>query len=91
MQSALPFPERFIGITIDWDYENREVHLSMPGYVAEALERFQHPHPNRVQDQPHKHVAPNYGQKVQYEHVDESELLDKDGKTYIQGTFLYYA
>ena len=66
----------------------------MPGYVAEALERFQHPHPKRAQDQPHKHVAPNYGQKVQYEHVDESELLDKDGKTYIQqvtGTFLYYA
>ena len=86
--------ERFIGITIDWDYENREVHLSMPGYVAEALECFQHPHPKRGQDQPHKHVAPNYGQKVQYEHVDESELLDKDGKTYIQqvtGTFLYYA
>ena len=28
---------RYIGLTLDWDYENREVHISMPGYVAEAL------------------------------------------------------
>ena len=66
----------------------------MPGYVAEALQRFQHPHPTRPQHQPHKHVVPTYGQKTQYETVDESAKLDKAGKTYIQqvtGTFLYYA
>ena len=85
---------RYIGLTLDWDYENKEVHLSMPGYVAEALHRFQHPHPTRPQHQPHKHVVPTYGQKTQYETVDESAKLDKAGKTYIQqvtGTFLYYA
>ena len=85
---------RYIGLTLDWDYENKEVHLSMPGYVAEALQRFQHPHPTRPQHQPHKHVVPTYGQKTQYETVDESAKLDKAGKTYIQqvtGTFLYYA
>jgi hypothetical protein len=27
----------YLGITIDWDYKNREVHLSMPGYVEHAL------------------------------------------------------
>ena len=24
---------RYVGIHFDWDYKNREVHLSMPGYV----------------------------------------------------------
>jgi hypothetical protein len=27
---------------MDWDYDKREVHLSMPGYVQKALKRFQH-------------------------------------------------
>ena len=28
---------RYLGLTLDWDYEKREVHLSMPEYVAKAL------------------------------------------------------
>ena len=32
--------DKFIGITLEWDYEKRHVHLSMPGYVPEALIRF---------------------------------------------------
>ena len=28
---------RYLGITLDWDYKKREVHLSMPDYVARAL------------------------------------------------------
>jgi hypothetical protein len=31
---------RYLGITLDWDYTKREVHLSMPGYVEKALARF---------------------------------------------------
>ena len=31
---------RYIGITIDWDYKRRQVHLSMSGYVAKALKQF---------------------------------------------------
>ena len=34
--------EKYVGISLDWDYENGEVHLSMPGYVSEALARFRH-------------------------------------------------
>ena len=33
---------RYIGITLDWDYERRQVHLSMSGYVQKALTQFQH-------------------------------------------------
>jgi hypothetical protein len=28
---------RYIGITLDWDYKRRQVHLSMPGYIKKAL------------------------------------------------------
>jgi hypothetical protein len=28
---------RYIGLTLDWDYIQRKVHLSMPGYIIKAL------------------------------------------------------
>jgi hypothetical protein len=28
---------RYLGITINWDYHNHKVHLSMPEYVERAL------------------------------------------------------
>ena len=34
--------KRYIGITLDWDYTRRKVHLSMPGYVGKALNQFSH-------------------------------------------------
>jgi hypothetical protein len=30
----------YIGITLDWDYKQRQVHLSMPGYVKKAQKQF---------------------------------------------------
>jgi hypothetical protein len=30
----------YIGLTIDWDYKNRKVYLSMQGYIDKALIRF---------------------------------------------------
>ncbi len=49
---------RYVGVTIDWDYRNREVHLSMPEYVEWALARFGHPTPDKPQHQPHQHAIP---------------------------------
>ena len=43
---------RYIGITIDWDYANRKVHLSMPGYKEKALKQFQHKMPSEPQHSP---------------------------------------
>ena len=48
----------YLGITLDWDYTKREVHLSMPGYIEKALARFHHQVPLKPQDQPHKHTIP---------------------------------
>jgi hypothetical protein len=85
---------QYLGMTLDWDYKTRQVHLSMPGYVEKALARFGHPVPNRPQNQPHKHTIPTYGATVQYaKDEDTSRILSKEEKKYIQqvlGTFLYY-
>ena len=86
---------KYIGITLDWDYPNRRVHLSMPGYITKALQPFGHERLQRLQNSPHPHVAPTYGAKAQYvETKDPSIPLDKEGRKYIQavaGTLLYYS
>ncbi len=86
---------KYIGITFDWDYANRCVHLSMPGYITKALQRFAHEHPKKIQFSPHPHVAPKYGAKAQYVEIEEpSPPLDREKQKYIQavvGTLLYYS
>ena len=86
--------KKYVGITLDWDYPGKKVHLSMPGYCGEALVRFGHELRKRT-DQPHPHVIPTYGAKVQYaKEEDLSPKLSPEDKTFIQqvtGTFLYYA
>ena len=89
----------YLGILLNWDYTARHVDLSMPKYVARALHKFkqvlQKFHPdNKPEYSPHKHVEPNYGQKVQYaEPTDDAPTLDYVDINLIQnivGTFLYY-
>jgi len=85
---------QYLGITLDWDYKNCEIHLSMPEYVGRALARFNHPIPDQPQHQPHQHATPMYGATVQYaKPEDTSQRLSPSKKNYIQkviGTFLYY-
>ena len=65
--------KKYIGLTLDWDYDKREVHLSMPGYVEKARQEFGHEMPKRRQDSPYPAVPPKYGAKVQYaEPADDS-------------------
>ncbi len=85
----------YCGLTLQWDYRQRTVDVSMPGYVAAALHKFQHPPPIKAQDAPHGWNKPVYGSKVQYAaDEDDSDLLAPKAITWIQqivGTFLYYA
>ena len=53
--------ELYIGMTLKWDYDARTVELSMPGYIAETLQRFSHPLPNKSQHSPFKWTCPTYG------------------------------
>ena len=32
--------QRYIGITLDWDYQRQQVHLKIPGYIKKALKLF---------------------------------------------------
>ena len=85
----------YCGLTIDWNYQDKYVDISMPKYVAAALHKFQHPAPARPEDAPHAWNQPNYGAKHQYAAApDTSERLPQTDITRIQqilGTFLYYA
>ena len=86
---------RYLGLTLDWDYAQKQVHLSMPEYVPDALVRFKRERPKRVQTAPHASVPINYGAKQQFARAEvTTKKLDKEGKLFVQqvlGTFLYYA
>ena len=64
--------DKYVGISLDCDYLKGEVHLSMPGYVSEAISRFKHFWSGKPEDQPYAHVVPTYGAKVQYAPDDDT-------------------
>jgi hypothetical protein len=70
----------YIGLTLKWNYEQHYVDLSMPGYIARALQRFMHPTPPRPEHAPHDWTAPTYGARQQFTTIDTSPAVDsKDG------------
>jgi hypothetical protein len=86
---------KYIGLTIEWDYENDKVHMHMPRYLAKTMTHFKHERPTKIQHSPHCHIEVKYGAKKQYI-SDEEEYppLTKEETKYIQavtGTLLYYA
>jgi hypothetical protein len=70
----------YCGLTLDWDYKNRTVDLSMPGYIKAALQKYQHPAPARPEHAPHTWNPPIYGAKTQFvsEATPSPTLSDKD-------------
>ena len=42
----------FCGISLSWDYKNRWVDLTLPGYIEKVLQCFKHGKPKRPQDSP---------------------------------------
>ena len=88
--------QNFCGFTIDWDYSNGFVDISMPNYIKDVLLRFLHQTPKKPQYSPHAHVPIQYGIKTRQYAVNQcdSPLLDKKGIKYVQqvvGSLLYYA
>jgi hypothetical protein len=83
---------RYIGITLDWDYTKRQVHLSMPNYVKKSLKQFQHK-AGKLQRAPYPSVPIQYGAKKQYTMQElHAPLLDDKAKRLIQqvcGKFLF--
>ena len=85
--------KRYLSIDLNWYYERRKVHLSMFLYVKEALIQFNNAMPRHPQDQPHPHINPKYGQKMQYtkEEDDSPPLTAAKNKSVqeVLGVFLY--
>ena len=42
---------RYLRITLEWDYKNLWVHLSMPGYLPKSRKQFIHEPTPKIQDQ----------------------------------------
>jgi hypothetical protein len=87
--------KQYWGLTLVFDYINRTCDISSPGYIERALQRFQHPTPQRPQHAPHAWVKPHYGVKTQYAPLaDTSPPLDAADTKPVQevlGTLLFYA
>ena len=84
---------KYCGLDINWNYDERWVTLSIPGFVAKAQERYQYI-PTRQRHAPHEWTTPQYGAKIQYaKDLPDEAVLDKAGTKHIQsvtGTFQYY-
>jgi hypothetical protein len=85
----------YCGITLQWNYMNKHVDLSMPGYTKDALHKFQHLLPKRPQYAPHNWTVPAYGQRIQYAPLpDAAPPATAEEITHVQavvGTLLYNA
>ena len=87
-----PTGSKYCGITLEWDYKNRTVNLSMPNYVPTKLKDFDHYNPSRPQHAPHK-APPCFSKSQKPVPVDDSPQFSKERMKRIQhivGSFLYY-
>jgi hypothetical protein len=85
----------YCSLTLEWDYKNRTVDLSIPEYIKAALHKYQHAAPSRPERAPRKWNPPINGAKTQYVEDETTRLAlsDKDVNKLQQltGTLLYYA
>ena len=84
----------YCGLTLDWNYQQKYVDISMPGYIEKLLKKLKHPQPPRPVHAPHQWTKPVYGRHIQQCTADDtSPLLQPKEITLIQsivGALLYY-
>ena len=85
----------YCGITLDWNYEQKYVDISMPGYIKKKLHKYGHAFPKRIQTCPYSPDPKTYGSNAQAPiPLNSSHSLDAKGIWRIQqivGSILYYA
>jgi hypothetical protein len=85
---------KYIGVTLDWDYEANTLTPSMPNYVAAGIQRFCPNVPLSHANTPGIYVPPTFGAPDLGATVDTTPLvtlLDKQFIMEVVGYFLYYA
>ena len=86
----------YCGLTLDWNYKEGYVDVSMPGYVRESLQRLLHKILKYPQYSPHAHQPIRYGKKGARQYAttpDTSPTLSPKETKHIQsiaGSFLFY-
>ena len=83
----------YYGITLDWNYKEKYVDISMQGYIKRLLTKFKY-EPKKKRYSPYP-VEPRKFGKASQEPMpeDTSPLVDKNKRRLIQqvvGTILYY-
>eukprot|EP00804_Cyclotella_cryptica_P020493 CCRYP_019412-RA/>CCRYP_019412-RA protein AED:0.05 eAED:-0.04 QI:0/0/0/1/0/0.5/2/0/1372 len=85
----------YCGIKLDWNYDNRTLLISLPGYIKKVLQRFQHETPTTPQHCPYQPHPKTFGTNSQDTlPPDDSKPLDADGVKRVQqvvGSLLFYA
>ena len=75
----------YAGTTLNWNYDDRWVDSSMPGYVSKLRTRFNHKMPKKPVHSPYKARSKVYGAAAQDVLEDiESPKLNEDGIHSIQ-------
>jgi hypothetical protein len=88
--------QKYVGITIKHDRQQRLMQLSMPGYIDKAIQRFGQAK-QRGAKSPIIYEPPQYGQAQQYVPEltkDEQQPVDAKTKTFVQeviGVLLFYS
>jgi hypothetical protein len=85
----------YCGITLKWNYDERWLDISMPGYIKKLLLKYKHCMPTKPQHCPYAPAPKQYGAKAQAPLlVDISPKLSPEEIKEIQrviGSILYYA
>ena len=76
--------EKYLGLTLKWDYVKRNVRISMPGYIKLDLLKLQHESTKPPQYALHHWNQPMYGSNTQYAYTNNAELLDAQSTLYMQ-------
>jgi hypothetical protein len=80
---------------LDWDYVNRTVDISIPGYIKKKLQEYKHVVPPKLQTCPYSPEPKRFGTEAQAPLPPDSlPRLDAKGIKRVQqivGSILYYA
>ncbi len=84
----------YCGVSLKWNYKERNVDISIPGYIENMLQRFKHEAPSKPQHSPYLAAPKQYGKEAQKAiPQNTSPTLPKDGITRVQqtvGSLLHY-
>jgi hypothetical protein len=85
----------YCGISLDWNYINQTVDISLPGCTKKKLQEYNQALPQRMQTCPYSPEPQKIGEDAQTPlGIDSSPLLDEKGLKQVQkivGSILYYA